>query len=91
MALGVPLNVPVALGDADALRRLLTLSPRNVRLARMAASAPPPAPAASHSSADSRRPLAMVLDGTSCVTLAYSRHTDGADSQRRAGSSRTNA
>ena len=88
--LGVPLRVRVALGDADALRRLSTLSPRYVRLA-MAASAPPPTPAASHSSADSRSPLTMVLDGTSCVTLAYRRHTDGADSQRRAGSCRTNA
>jgi hypothetical protein len=69
-SLGETLGVPLP----DTLRRLATLRPRYVSR-RTAAStgaslAPsPPAPAASHSRTDSRRPLAMVFVGTSCVTL----------------------
>ena len=67
------LAVAVAEPLLDALRRLATLSPRYVSRAMTAPGAslapPPPPPAASHSSADSRSPLAMALEGTSCVTL----------------------
>ena len=77
-------RVPVAEPLADALRRLATLTPRYVSRASTASVGasplpppppppapplPPPPPAASHSSTDSRSPLAMVLDGTSWLTL----------------------
>jgi hypothetical protein len=94
--LGVLLGVPLPDALADGLRRLATLTPRYVsRATTSSGDSPPPAPpplppAASHSSADSRMPLAMVLDGTSSVTLAYRKHSDaGVASQRRAGSCST--
>jgi hypothetical protein len=72
-SLGVTLGVPLHVALCDALRRLATLRPRYVSRRTTSAVASlvpsPPAPAASHSRTDSRRPLAMVLDGTSCVTL----------------------
>jgi len=79
VAAAVPLRDGVLLGEAlpAGLRSDATLSPRYVSRARTASGVspplpPPPAPpAASHSSTDSRTPLAMVLDGTSCVTFTY--------------------
>ena len=77
----VELPEPVPLGDSvllgvrlpDTLCRLATLRPRYVSRCTTSAGASlapsPPAPAASHNRTDSRRPLAMVFVGTSCVTL----------------------
>ena len=65
----VTLTLPVAdtLGVPDGLRSDAMARPRYV--SRVTASSPPPA--ASHSSTDSRSPLAMMLAGTSWLTLAY--------------------
>ena len=86
---GVPVCEPVALGDqlgetlpvalSDGLRRLAMLSPRYIRLATATSASD-----ASHSSDDSSTPDAMVLEGTSCVTLASRKHGEGTASQRRA-------
>ena len=66
--LGVPLAVPLRVALPEPLRRLATLSPRYVSRATTASGVlpppvpppppPPPPPAASHSSTDSRSPLA---------------------------------
>ena len=76
----------LARGLPDALRSDAMPRPRYVRLATAASASP-----ASHSSADSSTPDAMVLDGTSCVTLAYAKHGDGMACQRRAVSCSANA
>ena len=83
---GVPDALGVALGVPDGLRSDAMPRPRYVKLATAASASP-----ASHSSADSRTPLTMALDGTRCVTAAYRKHGDGADRKRRAVSARANA
>ena len=62
--------VPAALGVAlpDGLRSDARLRPRYVSRATTASLLPP---AASHSSADSSTPLAMLLAGTSCEMFTY--------------------
>ena len=64
----VPLPNGKGMRLADGLRRLSRLRPRYVNRAMTSpvVSAPP---AASHSSTDSRTPLAMKFMGTSCVIL----------------------
>ncbi len=52
----------------DGLRSDARLRPRYVSRATTPSLLPP---AASHSSADSSTPLAMLLDGTSCEMLTY--------------------
>ena len=68
-ALVEPVRVP--LEESDRLRSLRMLRPRKVSRSTTSAgeSSLPSIAAASHS-ADSRIPLAIVLDGTSWVTLA---------------------
>ena len=89
--------VRVAAGDAlpEPLRRLATLSPRYVSRATTASGVsppppplPPPPPAASHSSADSRMPLAMMLTGTSWLMLAYRKQLECASPAWRLASMR---
>ncbi len=81
--LGMTLGVPLPDALPDGLRRLATLRPRYVRRASTASVGvspvppvlppplPPPPLAASHSSTDSRSPLAYPLLGTSWLTLTY--------------------
>ena len=69
LPLGVALAVALPVALPDGLRRLATLRPRYVSRATTSAGDSTP-PAASHSSTDSRTPLAMMLLGTSWLTLA---------------------
>ena len=57
---------------ADGLRRLSRLRPRYVNRVMTSAVVSPP-PAASHSSTDSRMPLAMILEGSSIRVTLVSR------------------
>ena len=85
---------PETLPLGELLRSEATLRPRYVSRAKTSSGVsptppplPPPPLPASHNSADSRSPLAMVLEGTSCVTLANRKHSEaGVASQCRAGS-----